>query len=248
MLQSSLEIFSTVDLASDVFVIVQLAQSAHIAWFTLNIQSVLWPFLICYTPFIAFKMSKLNKIEQEKNSCVSVPKKIAIFFSVTPVLLIYLFIIDLSFLLVGVVSIPVILLVTLLTCGNYGEAEMNRAQNWLFKGLFGMTRMDAQGFRRLRTLSQLTFESITQILLQCWILYKLSLIEDEEEMEAIGISVSALLFSIITALIHAVLEIIMLIIEKRAYRTSLIHYASVCLTGTFGWVPFTHLLRDIETA
>ena len=109
-----------------------------------------------------------------------------------------------------------------------------------------MNRMDVVGFRRLRTLSQLTFESITQIMIQCWILYKLTSTDNEEEKESFGISVSAIGFSLLTAVIHAILEIFLLIPEARAHRTSLLHYASVCLTGTFNWVPFTNLLRDSE--
>jgi hypothetical protein len=43
----------------------------------------------------------------------------------------------------------------------------------VFERLFGMQQMDVVGFRRLRTVSQLTFETFPQILLQTYIYYKL---------------------------------------------------------------------------
>jgi hypothetical protein len=81
-------------------------------------------------------------------------------------------------------------------------------------------------------------------MLQSWILYKLKFSGDQEEMDALGISDRAIIFSLLTAFVHGIFEITLLLIEKRAYRASLLYYISVCLTGTFGWVPFTNLLKD----
>ena len=245
-MHATLEAFSTVDLVADIYIIAQLASSSHIAWLTVNIQSVFWPFLVAYLPFIAFKLSKIDATKVESGGCFSLIKAFFRFLSVTPMLVIYLAFIDLFFMLMGLLYFPAAIILAIFSCGHYGAREVFECQNYLFIRLFEMNRMDVLGFRRLRTFSQLTFESITQIFIQGWIYYKLKTHDDLADEKEIKVSVEAIVFSMCTAVIHAILEIIMLVIEKWAYRSSMMHFSSVCLTGTFGWVPFTNLLRDTE--
>jgi hypothetical protein len=53
-----------------------------------------------------------------------------------------------------------------------------------------------------------------------------------------GITKSGLIFSIICAFIHGIFEIIIIYLESNGCKTSVIHYATICLNGRFNWVPF----------
>ena len=106
--------------------------------------------------------------------------------------------------------------------------------------LFGMQQMDVVGFRRLRTVSQLTFETFPQILLQAYIYYKLR--DDEATKDQLDISTDAIAISIILGLLHCLAEILFIYQEKYANRTTVMHYTLICFNGKFGFVPFTGIL------
>lgn len=59
---------------------------------------------------------------------------------------------------------------------------------------------------------------------------------------------NAILVSLGFALLHTVIEIIFLRMEATATKTTLTHYAIVCFNGRFGWVPFSHVFSDPQSA
>ena len=107
---------------------------------------------------------------EAKLSCA----EILSFFTLTPFLLIYLLLIDIVFLLISSIVSPLTLLVSLITLGRVKLDKLNDLFDRIYELLFGMSKIDVLGFRRLRTSSQLTFESIPQVLFQLYILNKLS--------------------------------------------------------------------------
>lgn len=115
----------------------------------------------------------------------------------------------------------------------YGELEK------FFGFVFNLNKINLDGFRRLRTSSQLTFESIPQIGFQTYLYVRLR--DDEPTRTALGIELEVILFSIAMSLSHAVIEFSVLNTEKHAIKTEFLHYYMSCLNGRFGWVPFEHI-------
>jgi hypothetical protein len=97
--------------------------------------------------------------------------------------------------------------------------------------------MDVAGFRRLRTVSQLTFETLPQILLQIRIY---SVVKNRQDVNSLGdISVSAIILSICLGVLHLLIESLLIYQEKMANKTSFLHYILISFNGKFGYVPFT---------
>lgn len=67
---------------------------------------------------------------------------------------------DIMYLISSVIFEPIIILVKLLTCNKFDLSFLNERVNDIYVVLFDMTNMDIAGFRRLRTISQLSFESL----------------------------------------------------------------------------------------
>jgi hypothetical protein len=72
---------------------------------------------------------------------------------------------DIIYIVVSVIITPAAMLLKLLTCGLIDLTNIEEKLDVLYEILFGMTDMDIKGFRRLRTISQLSFESLPQIIL-----------------------------------------------------------------------------------
>ena len=108
--------------------------------------------------------------------------------------------------------------------------------------VFGLNKINLEGFRRLRTSSQLTFESIPQILFQSYLYLKLR--NDEEKLDELGIGDNAIAISILFSVLHSILEFTVLKTESVANQTNVSHYYMTCLNGRFGWVPFEHIFTS----
>jgi len=72
---------------------------------------------------------------------------------------------DIIYIIVSVIITPAAMIIKLLTCGIIDMTNIEEKLDVLYEILFGMTDMDIKGFRRLRTISQLSFESLPQIFL-----------------------------------------------------------------------------------
>ena len=165
------------------------------------------------------------------------------FLAITPFLLVLLIIVDIVFLILSVVITPTILVASIFKYHDRLTFCIEEFQDKTFNTLFGMQKMDVEGFRRLRTSSQFSFETIPQIILQIRIL--LNLWGNQTELESLGISITAISVSITFAVMHACLEAQFINLEAKANKTSLLHYLIICFNGRFGYVPFSHyFVRD----
>ena len=106
-------------------------------------------------------------------------KSLMMFLAITPLLLVYLFLVDVVFLLLSAIVTPVLSLISVLTCQPWMITKLEECIDVIYVMLFGMQKMDVIGFRRLRTSCQLTFESLPQILLQIRIFLYLNGNEEE---------------------------------------------------------------------
>jgi len=49
---------------------------------------------------------------------------------------------------------------------------------------------------------------------------------------------------LLSAFVHASIELAFLILESSSAKTSFMHYTIVCFNGRFGWVPFVNLFTS----
>lgn len=101
----------------------------------------------------------------------------------------------------------------------------------------------------MRTITQMTFETLIQLTLQVRMLiyFRRHFGEDSAaKIEELGVSPKAILFSIIIAIVHTVLEFAYLAIEAQASKTSFMNYCMVCFNGRFNWVPYIDYLESDE--
>jgi hypothetical protein len=81
----------------------------------------------------------------------------------TPVVLVYLLVMDLVYIVNSVALVPLAVIVQMFSCGKIkgNLAHMFEEKlDSIYEIMFGMSKMDIKGFRRLRTISQLSFESM----------------------------------------------------------------------------------------
>lgn len=161
---------------------------------------------------------------------------------INPLMLIYLFCLDVIFIINQAFFYPLIQLMKLLTCGLVDLSCLNRALDKSYEYLFEMKKLEVAGFRRMRTISQLTFESLIQISLQSRMLLYFNNQKDAGSIDEFGISVTAIIASITIAIVHALIECIFLYMESQASKTSFVNYVIICFNGRFGWVPYNDYL------
>lgn len=96
-------------------------------------------------------MRKSKKIKDARRfMCL---KKTAALLATTPALLVYLFVLDIFFLVISSIMTPLMILITIFTCGHFSLESVDDKIDEVYKYLFGMQKMDIIGFRRLRTSS-----------------------------------------------------------------------------------------------
>ena len=153
-----LELIALFDMSGDFLLLIALFKSQHTGWFCFSLLSMLSPFFVCYVPLLTFQKKKLNNKELDWMDAIIT----AAFL--TPLVLIYLNIMDVVYIFTSVVLVPIAVMIQWLTCGMLSERNMahyfEEKLDSIYEVAFGMSQMDIKGFRRLRTISQLSFESM----------------------------------------------------------------------------------------
>jgi hypothetical protein len=132
-------------------------------------------------------------------------------------ILVYLFLLDLLYLFNAVFLAPILFILNLLTCGRLKDFDIEEKTDKVFEVIFQLTHLEIVGFRKLRTMSQFTFESIPQIILQIRILVYMANIDASAE-GYVQISWTIVFWSFFFAVVHAILEVIFLRLEADALR------------------------------
>eukprot|EP01084_Bolivina_argentea_P236891 398258_1 len=105
----------------------------------------------------------------------------------TPLSLFYLIIIDIIFMIYALVSTIIFLI-------SFTKIDVREfIDHYVFEQLFNLNRTGIVGYRRLRTLSQLFFETIPQISLQLRILWQIKWANVENNF---SINISTIYWSI----------------------------------------------------
>ena len=235
-----LELIALFDMSGDILLLIALFNSEHTAWFALSLLSMLSPFFVCYVPLLTFQKKKLN------NKDLDYLDLIGMVIFLTPLVLIYLQLMDVVYIINSVGLVPIAVILQLLSCGlikgNLAHMFETKLDS-IYEVAFGMSQMDIKGFRRLRTISQLSFESMPQILIQGRILYYN--VVKPESTDALAIDMNVIIGSLGCAFFHAIIEFIFVSLEARACKTTFTHYCIVCFNARFGWIPFQNLFSSI---
>ena len=117
----------------------------------------------------------------ENDGKLSMKDSIMSFFSLTPIVTIILIAMDFLYIIQGIIISPIVWFIN--KCCKFckrkdKDGEEQDLNDWLeeeiYRRTFAMNREEITGFRRLRTISQLMFETIPQIFLQLRILAYIS--------------------------------------------------------------------------
>ena len=76
--------------------------------------------------------------------------------------------------------------------------------------------------------------------LQSWILYQSK--HNDTYRQNYSDMQDELYLSMMFALFHTIIEGIIIYLESRALKISVLHYTVLCMNGRFGWVPYTSLM------
>ena len=197
MFTFTLEVIALFDLFGDVLFLIVLWQANHIIWFTLSIFTIMAPLYVCYVPLISVQRSKQN------------PSKLITFSAFTPLILVYLLLLDIFYIVIQTAINPILVMISMITCGKISGLALDDIIDEFFLKFFGLAKVQAVGFRKLRTLSQLTLESAPQMLLQVRIFFFLKATNSTNDKN-LEVDESVLLFSLGCAVTHTVIEFILI--------------------------------------
>eukprot|EP01084_Bolivina_argentea_P270921 460797_1 len=238
------ETFSAMDLYTDIVILLQLYQSDNIWWTTFTLILLLSPYLVSFGPLATL-------IQRQER-----PSSFALLL-ITPFALILAIVIDIIFIFCSLITtfiiLPVIYVINKIKkCRNkdsYINFRKFLIDMYIFEHIFKMNRTEIIGYRRLRSLSQLTFESIPQIFLQCWIMWRIEWQPhhsdtDPSNFNTFKINATDLRLSIILAIIHVLLESIVIFLDSSALQMKFLQYGLVALGGRVDFIPYGHQIKS----
>ena len=193
-----------------------------------------------YASQIAMMMFFKNKAYKHEAGLKSFKIFTLGYIMVTPLMIVFMIFMDIVFMFMQAFLYPFVQLIKLLTCFKYEFTWLSDLMDWVYSVFFDMDKVDVEGFRRSRIISQLTFETVIQTLLQARMLLYFSKPENQSDQNAgkLDVSPDSLATSLGFSLMHLVMEVFLLIMEARATKTEPLNYAFVCFNGKFGFVPY----------
>ncbi|KRX00525.1 hypothetical protein PPERSA_04546 [Pseudocohnilembus persalinus] len=217
-----LEAVSLGDMITDLYLLSKLVVTNNPGWATSLCLCMLNPYLIMYAPLVSYLIRK-NIFKGRFGQ----------FFG-----LIFLTILSMIFILLLDILSAIFSLI-----GNIISPFYKGSGDDLLEIIFrkvGFSTMDIIGIRKLRSISQLLFETSLQLLLQ------LRMLQYKDIAESFGVNINALLLSLQFALLHFFIEGTVLILESTAFKANFTSYLSTCLNGRLLWIPFIDLMMYPE--
>ena len=124
--------------------------SRHTAWLCLNFTTVTWPLYVALVPYLTLKYAGMRDSWSKKSSWfTSLKNSWTGFFMLSCFMIVYLFIIDFIFMIIALVTIPLVML--MIACRCRFVIRFESAIDWLCNKLFGIREQDVEGLRRMRT-------------------------------------------------------------------------------------------------
>jgi len=153
----------------------------HTMWFSLSLLSMLCPFLMGYGSLVSLKIAEIKsdltkQKEQQKEECldhgstvrnteilqktkVGCWKTTTNLVYLSPMIILYLFLIDIMYMGLTIIILPIIFILKLF-CRTDKLFIYDYVMEKILEYFFKMSKMDVLGFRRQRTVLQFTYESI----------------------------------------------------------------------------------------
>lgn len=103
-----LEFIALFDMIGDIYALIVVYKLGHTAWFSISIFTMISPFFVCYVPLLTFQKDKAVEAGHE-----TFLEKFLVFCSLTPLILIYLLLMDVIYIISSVIVTPL----AFLTCG-----------------------------------------------------------------------------------------------------------------------------------
>jgi hypothetical protein len=153
-----LDTFAAVDFFSDLYIITKFLNSQHAFWLCANLQTIMWPFFVSQVPYLNFKLIELRNIFTKRGTSNRL-KFVVGMTTLTPGLLFFFIFVDLTFLVISLILGLVYLGVKCFRMDIGTIFKMEECLETLYMNCFGLSKINLEGFRRMRTSSQLTFES-----------------------------------------------------------------------------------------
>jgi ankyrin repeat protein len=224
-----LELVSAGDLVTDLIIVEKMSHFA-VGWTTASILMISAPYLISYAATIRLMTPTLKSTLKNNHITSTVIGVIAM----CPLCIILLICIDITYMFQSIVIDTLVGLFNIVSPKNidyYSRVNLIHHFEKYIVHVLELSHMDVLGYRRMRTQSQLIFESFPQVGLQLWIL-------TSKSRDKVGVDTVALVSSICLAGFHLFVSMWILWLESRVCKTSMVQYTFQCLAGRLGWVPF----------
>ena len=149
LLNLLLDLMSTVDLISDFYVIKVFVYSRHTMWMCVSMSTIMIPFFVAQVPYLNFKLNSYQNVFMSNQT--NYGKKFLAVLLLTPFLLIYFLITDCFYLVVSILLAPVMFAISIFNPKSSIILRINDVLETLFYTLFGLQKINMEGFRRLRS-------------------------------------------------------------------------------------------------
>ena len=192
-----LEVLSAADLVTDILLLRWMYLSHHIWWATLSCLMMVAPYLAAFSATL--RIGLRNRIFEGTDADGKAQsfywcRKLAGSVCMTPLCVAAFILLDLVY-TIKAATFDVFALLVGLTAPGWKCDLTDGAVSKFLSDHLGLTIMDIEGYRRLRTTTQLLFESFPQIVLQLYILLKSSSerefeVSDEELVVSLAFALS----------------------------------------------------------
>ena len=213
------ESLSCADLITDFIILDLLISDKEVWWSTFSVIFMISPYLVSYTAM----GSMLQKKSDELSLIV-----------MTPLCLIYFMILDVVFMFYALFSSFIFLF-------SFGNIQIG---DWMeehfFYNCLKVTRVELTGYRRLRTLAQLLFETFPSLILQLRILSSID--GNNNSDNKLKLTPESLFLSIFFAMSHMFFEGVIIKLDSSACHLSMYEYCIVCMNARLSWIPYANIL------
>lgn len=191
-----IEYIALFDFATDLFVAYKLINApATVMWAAITVNAMIAPFLASCVQMISFLLEKvIVRDDMESNTWLLIISWGSLF----PIFIVFLWIMDIVFIINTTIFEPIASIFGICCNVNF----LTQAIDGSYEVLFRMKKHEVAGFKRMRTITQLFFESFLQLALQ---LHMLHIYQGTDQVEEFGVSVGALCLSISLAVAHLIL-------------------------------------------
>lgn len=219
-------IIGFIDIITDVNLFLLIADDVSLLPLAIIMSlSILSPYLICYASCTRLYLNS-GSFDNIGNKNIFI-KSFAIACLLLPLGLIHLFLLDVYLLCTTIL----VSIASLLTCNAFNK-DILRYNKFTMSKFIGMSYMNIEGYKRMRSISQLLMESFPQMVLQFLLFIGVFNLQNTD------ITPLDIVVSLVSTLSNSTLQVCKTKMESMATQETFLSYISECYIGRFVWVPF----------